>query len=147
MLGRAGAIDHSPPATRRLLARTPEHAAWQSRLPDEDATLWDWLQKQDAETLTGLLAYCVACTVKPMRGAASDRLATALALDMAQWWQPTVTGYLGRVSKTLILEAVTEGNGKTAAENLAALKKGDMAERAAELLSGSGLVPAMLRAA
>ena len=32
------------------------------------------------------------------------------------------------------------------AENLAALKKGDMAERAAELLTGTGWPPAMLRA-
>jgi hypothetical protein len=31
---------------------------------------------------------------------------------MAQWWQPTVTGYLGRVPKTLIIEVVTEDEGK-----------------------------------
>jgi ParB family transcriptional regulator, chromosome partitioning protein len=73
-----------------------------------------------------------------LQGASSDRLAVAVALDMAHWWQPTVAGYLGRVSKTLIMEAVTEGKGKAAAENLAALKKGDMAERAAELLTGTG---------
>jgi hypothetical protein len=34
----------------------------------------------------------------------ADQLAVAVALDMAQWWQPTVGGYLGRVSKTLICE-------------------------------------------
>ena len=66
---------------------------------------------------------------------------------MAQWWQPTVTGYLRRVSKPLILEVVTEAKGAAAAENLAALKKGEMAERAAELLTGTGWLPAMLRAA
>ena len=56
-------------------------------------------------------------------------------------------GYLGRVSKTLICEAVTEAKGKAAADNIATLKKGDMAERAAELLTGTGWLPAMLRAA
>ena len=66
---------------------------------------------------------------------------------MAQWWQPTVTGYLGRVSKTLIIEAVTEAKGEAAAENLASMKKGDLADRAAELLTGTGWLPAMLRAA
>jgi ParB family chromosome partitioning protein len=94
-----------------------------------------------------LIAYCVSCTVKPMRDVAADQLATALSLDMAQWWQPTVAGYLGRVSKTLICEAVTEAKGKAAAGNIAVLKKGDMADRVAELLSGTDWLPAMLRAA
>ncbi len=89
----------------------------------------------------------MACTVKPVREPCADRLAAAVALDMTQWWQPTVPGYLARVSKTLICEAVTEAKGKAAAENIATLKKGDMAERAAELLTGTGWLPAMLRAA
>ena len=66
---------------------------------------------------------------------------------MAQWWQPTVASHLGRVSKPLILEAVTEAKGKPAADNIAAMKKGDMAAHAAELLAGTGWLPAMLRAA
>jgi ParB family chromosome partitioning protein len=113
-----------------------QHAAWQSLLPEDEAGLWDWLLAQNAETITGLMAYCAACTIKPVRGAESDQLATALSLDMAQWWQPTVTGYLGRVPKPLILEAVTQGRGAAAAANIAILKKGDMAARAAELLGG-----------
>jgi hypothetical protein len=36
-------------------------------------------------TVTGSLAYCVACTVKLRRGTAADRLAAAVPLDMAQW--------------------------------------------------------------
>jgi hypothetical protein len=36
------------------------------------------------------------------------------------------------VAATLICEAVTEAKGKAAADNIAALKKGDMADRAAE---------------
>jgi hypothetical protein len=85
--------------------------------------------------------------VKLVRGSRADQLAAAVALDMAQWWQPTVAGYLGRVSNPLICEAVTEANGKAAADNIAALKEGDMADRAAELLAGTGWLPAMLRAA
>ena len=118
-----------------------------ARLPDDEAALWDWLLAQDAATVTALLAYCVACTVKPVRDPRADQLAAAVSLDMAQWWQPTVAGYLGRVSKTLICEAVTEAKGKAAADNIAALKKGEMADRAAELLTGTGWLPAMLRAA
>ena len=34
-----------------------------------------------------------------LRLAHADELATALGLDMALWWEPTKTRYLGRVSK------------------------------------------------
>jgi ParB family chromosome partitioning protein len=58
-----------------------------------------------------------------------------------------MTGYLGRVSKPLIIEAVTEAKGAAAADNIAAMKKGEMADRAAELLKGTGWLPVLLRAA
>lgn len=66
---------------------------------------------------------------------------------MAQWWQPTVAGNFGRVPMPLILEAVTEAKGAAAADNIAALKKGEMAAHAATLLTGTGWLPALLRAA
>jgi ParB family chromosome partitioning protein len=140
---RAEGIDDSPAAK----ATAEQHAAWVARLPEDEAGLWDWLLAQDAATVTALLAYCVACTVKPECGDPADRLAAAVALDMKQWWQPTVAGYLGRVPKTLILEAVTEGKGRAAADNIAKLKKDEMADRAAGLLTGTGWLPPMLRAA
>ena len=132
------------PAAQRM---AEHHVAWTAKLPEEEAGLWDWLRTQDAATLTALLAYCVACAVKPEQGAPADRLAAAVALDLAQWWQPTVAGYFGRVPKPLILEAVTEAKGAAAADKLAALKKGDMAARATALLTGTGWLPALLRAA
>jgi ParB family transcriptional regulator, chromosome partitioning protein len=58
---RAEGIGDSPAA--KSLA--DQHAAWQSRLPDDQGALWDWLLTQEATALTGLLAYCVASTVKP----------------------------------------------------------------------------------
>ena len=139
---RAEGIDDSA-AMKRLMQ---QRGLWATQLPEQPEALWDWLLTQDAETLTKLLAYCVACAVKSMREPCTDQLAAAVALDMTQWWQPTVGGYLGRVSKTLICEAVTEAKGKAAADNIATLKKGNMAERAAELLNGTGWLPAMLRA-
>ena len=140
---RAEGLDGSAAVKRSAQQR----GIWATQLPEQTEGLWDWLLTQDAETITKLLAYCVACTIKPMREPCADQLAAAVALDMAQWWQPTVPGYLGRVSKTLICEAVTEAKGKAAADNIATLKKGDMAERAAELLTGTHWLPAMLRAA
>ena len=50
-----------------------------------------------------------------------------------------------RRNRMLIL--VTEAKGVAAADTLAALKKGEMAAHATALLTGTGWLPAMLRAA
>lgn len=136
---RAEGIDDGR-AARQLAER---HATWLERLPKEAEALWDWLTQQDLQTLVLLLGYGVAHSIKAEHGPATDRIATAL--DMAHWWEPTVAGYLGRVSKPLILEAVTEGAGAQAADNIAKLKKGEMAAMAESLLKGKGWLPEMLR--
>jgi ParB family transcriptional regulator, chromosome partitioning protein len=121
------------------------HAAWLQRLPEEPEALWGWLIALDPATLNELLAYCAAATVKPESGPPIDRLATATGFSLAQWWTPTAKGYFSRVSKALIAEAVTEGKTAQAAENIASLKKAEMAERAEALLAGTGWLPALLR--
>ena len=136
---RADGIDDSR-AARQLADR---HATWLERLPKEAGALWEWLMQQDMQTLVLLLGYGVAHSIKAEPSAASDRIAAAL--DMAHWWEPTAAGYLGRVSKPLILEAVTEGAGAQAADNIAKLKKGEMAAMAESLLKGKGWLPEILR--
>jgi len=102
-----------------------------------------------------LLAYCTACSVDAVRKphqrndaqrAHADQLATALSLDMAQWWQPTAGNYLGRVSKQRIVEAVAESVSREAAENLSKLKKDGLVAHAEQRLAGTGWLPASLRA-
>jgi ParB family chromosome partitioning protein len=56
-------------------------------------------------------------------------------LDMAAYWQPTVTGYFGRVSKERIIKAVQDGVSKQVAENIVRLKKPAMAEAAETALA------------
>jgi len=121
------------------------HEAWRKRLPEETALFWDWLRKQDVQTLVDLLGYCAATSVKAERSDAFHELATAVSLDMKEWWDPTVANYLGRVSKPQIIDAVTEGAGAEAAAKLKDLKKGDMAKRAEELLDGERWTPAIFR--
>ena len=58
---------------------------------------------------------------------------------------PTLDTYLGRVTKARILQAVREAKGEPAAERIAHLKKGEMAEQAQDLLAGSGWLPEPLR--
>ncbi len=56
-----------------------------------------------------------------------------------------MANYLGRVTKSRILEAVREGVGESAAQLIDHLKKSDMAREAERLLDGSGWLPEPLR--
>jgi ParB family chromosome partitioning protein len=60
-------------------------------------------------------------------------------------WEPTVDGYLNRVPKARILEAVREAKGEGTAQLLDHLKKGEMATEAERLLKGSSWLPEVLR--
>jgi ParB family chromosome partitioning protein len=137
-----------------MLALAERHAQWSHRLPEAADELWAWCRGQDADTRLTLLAYCAACSVDAVRKshqradaqlAHADRLATALSLDMAPWWQPTAGNYLGRVSKQRILEAVAEGVSPEAAENLSKLKKDALVAHAEQRLAGTSWLPALLR--
>lgn len=130
------------------------HQVWSRRLPRAPAELWDWIMRRpDAEVLD-LLAFCAGRTVyavrqpwaaDPKRLAHADALAAAVALDMADWWQPTADRYLLRVTKAGIRQAVREGVGEREAEALATMKKPEMASAAERLLAGTGWLPAPLR--
>ena len=131
------------------------HAAWAAELPKEPATLWDALMAFDHDSRQGLFAHCVSLTLnavsetynrRPKAIAHADRLAQALALDMAAvGWRPTVDNYLGRITKGRILQAISEAKGDTAAERVRPFNKADMAKAAEELLTGTGWLPEPLR--
>jgi ParB family chromosome partitioning protein len=131
------------------------HQAWSAALPKEPADLWDALTAFDGDRRQSLFAHCVSLAVnamfepynrRPRALAHADRLAEALDLDMvAAGWAPTVETYLGRVTKARILGAVREAKGEQAARHIEHLKKGDMAERAQDLLAGTGWLPEPLR--
>ena len=131
------------------------HAAWAAQLPREPGALWDALMAFDHDSRRSLFAHCVALTVnaisetynrRPKAIAHADRLAQAVALDMAAvGWRPTVDNYLGRVTKGRILEAVSEAKGDMAAERIRSLKKAEMAKAAEDFLIGTGWLPEPLR--
>ena len=121
----------------------------------EPGALWDALLAFDHDSRQSLFAHCVGLTVnavsevynrRPKAIAHADRLAQALALDMAAvGWRPTVDNYLGRITKGRIVEAVREAKSGTAAEHIRPLKKVEMAKAAEDLLNGSGWLPEPLR--
>jgi ParB family chromosome partitioning protein len=150
LTSHAPGIEDSP-AGRQIAER---HEAWKRRLPERPAELWAFIGGLDDGERLRLLAHCTALTVDAVRAPKEhcaaqevhvDDLARAVALDMTQYWQPTEAAYFGRVSKTVILDAVREAVSPEAADNLAGLKKAAMAQAAAQRLSGKGWLPALLR--
>jgi ParB family chromosome partitioning protein len=131
------------------------HQHWSEQLPRESAELWDALANFDQDSRAALFAHCIALGInavyepwnrRPRALAHADRLAEAIGLDVAAaGWSPTVDNYFGRVTKARILQAVREAKGDTASQRIEHLKKGEMAERAQELLAGSGWLPEPLR--
>jgi ParB family transcriptional regulator, chromosome partitioning protein len=131
------------------------HRAWSDQLPSEPGDLWDALLAFDTDSRHALFAHCVGLSVNAVHESwnrrtraltHADRIAEAVDLDItAVGWSPTVDNYLGRVTKARILQAVCEAKGAQAAQLVGHLKKGDMAERAEELLGGSGWLPEPLR--
>jgi ParB family transcriptional regulator, chromosome partitioning protein len=131
------------------------HGAWAAQLPKDTADLWDVLIGLNGDSRQALFAHCVGLTInatcqpydrRPKAIAHADRVAEAVQLDMAAaGWRPTVAGYLGRVTKARILEAVREAKGEQAAQLIEDLKKADMAREAERLLEGTGWLPEPLR--
>lgn len=138
------------PAAAALLAR---HTQWCERLPEAEH-LWSWLLDTEQEVLLDLLAYCVALTLDAVhrktenpgrRMIEANNLATALALDMTDWWRPTRAQFFDHLTKGQIVEAVGEATSASTAKYLAELKKPDMAARAEELLRDKRWLPVPLR--
>ena len=78
----------------------------------------------------------------------ADRMARAVDLDMGEaGWRPTVDNYLGRVTKSRILEAVREAKGEGAMQLIDHLKKSEMAKEAERLLEDTRWLPEPLRLA
>ena len=144
----AGAVGVDSPARQAIMAVEDEQ---RSKLPDDHAALWAWLQEQDVPTLHALIAVCVGRVADAGGGDWTEaregpaQVAAAAGLDMRQWWTVTQDSYLGRVTKAGILAAVREGVGANAAHRIQDMKKDAMATNAEALLSGKGWLPARLR--
>jgi ParB family chromosome partitioning protein len=140
--------------SKAVAARKEGLDGWATRLPSEVKGLWPWMVAQKQSTLLELLAIIVAGNInmvryrhektQPARIASSDRLAIALDLDMAKWWQPDAR-FLSRISKAAILAAVAEGVSPKVAASLDHGTKGDLVPAAERKLAKSNWLPVVLR--
>lgn len=144
---------HQAPAMVELMALKDQ---WAQRVPkievydkDEKGVLFAWICDLEQDEVLALIALCTALTINLVDNRKVNpntaKLAGALNLNMADWWEPTAANYLSSVPKELIVEAVKEGAGAQACEGLDKLKKGAMAEKAETLLKGTGWLPAVMR--
>jgi ParB family chromosome partitioning protein len=149
--GEADGIDGSPAA----LAVAERHAAWAAHVPADAADIWAFVVCLDLDSRMSLLAHCVGLSVNALHGyerrpaawAHADQLATALDLDMADWWSPTADHYLARVTKAHTLAAVREAVSPEAAERLRGEKKGALVAAAEPQLVAARWLPKLLRTA
>lgn len=167
VLRRSGLAVQPPGLAQSAAAIAIEarHEAWSARLPQEERALWGALSEMGMVELLELFAHCasfslnaqieqvsrhgdgrISASMLERRLAQAARIADSVGLDMtAAGWVPTIDSYLGKVTKSRILEAVREARGETAAERLAGMKKPDMALEAERLLDGTGWLPRVLR--
>lgn len=129
---------------------------WAERLPGNESDLLDWCLAQEQGTLLDLLAFCAGCTVDAVRKkedrdgssrlAHANALATALSLDMAQWFTPTAENFFSRVGRSSVVKAICEAKGVPAKRSWDKLRKSELAALAERETAGTGWLPSPLTA-
>lgn len=120
------------------------------KLPKADDKLWDALSAKSAEELDRIIAYGVALSVSLStdNNGLTGKLLASLGFDMAAHFTATAENYLGKVSKSMIVEALREAGKITNAahaERIITMKKGELADYAEGQLAGTGWVPSVIR--
>jgi ParB family chromosome partitioning protein len=107
-------------------------------LPDDSRAAW--------------LGYVVARSLEPSLNMAGERqlpfqdhLGSLIGIDMAQWWRPTAANYFDRVSKQVILDALTDVGGLELSSRFASVKKGDLALSAERVFAGTYITEVEIR--
>lgn len=124
--------------------------AWRARVPAKASEEFSWLLSLDAADLHELFALCVALSLDATTGNAATQygvdIASALQIDVADYWTATEASYFSAVSKDSIIAAVEEACGPGTGMPIVKMKKGEAAKYAEQKLVGTRWLPAMLRA-
>lgn len=135
-------------------AMQEETRRWVQLVPEDAEGFFGWCLTQPQEVLLDLLAFAAGSSVNAIKGkqdsarsrrlAHTDALAEALSLDMGKHWQPSVAGFYGRLTKSALVNIVTEAKAELQV-NLGALKKPEAARYVAEAMVATGWLPEPLR--
>jgi len=144
----AAAADDAKAAPAWLALQTARDA-WTERLPKDRAAWFAWLLELPQAEVLQLMALCSALTVNALPSASAafdaDALATAVGLDMADWWQPTAEGFLNHVSKAQIVQALKEAGAGPDTDRVGGMKKDLLVSTALTRLKGRRWLPEPLR--
>src|SRR6201999_1915953 len=97
--------------------------------------------------LVDLLTFCTTLMIDAVRRKPDlansgrlrhgDMLASALKIDVSDWFTPTADNYFSHVSKRQMLEAIFEAKGQPAAPAWEKLKKPELAKVAERQVAGT----------
>lgn len=122
--------------------------AWASRLA-EVTLVWPWVLTLSETEVMELLAFCVAVSLDAIsaRGQVpgASELARAVGLDMRDYWQAGRAGFLARVPKAVIVEAVRAAKPDSDLLALEQAKKEDAIRLAEPILAEAHWLPELLR--
>jgi ParB family chromosome partitioning protein len=119
----------------------------------KDATSrFDLFRAQPDESRAAWLGYVVARSLEASLNMTGERqlpfqdhLGSLIGIDMAQWWRPTAANYFDRVSKQVILDALTDVGGLELSSRFASVKKGDLAMSAERVFAGTYITEVEVR--
>ncbi|MEY9785401.1 ParB/RepB/Spo0J family partition protein [Sinorhizobium fredii] len=130
------------------------HDEWAEELPADKSALWDWLISQPQSLLMQLLAYVTSRSINAWqqrheRGAKRfhhvEQIATAVSLDMNQWWKPS-EAFFNRVPKAIGIAAVQEvGGNEEVCKGMEKDTKADAVTTTLHSLRGTNWLPQPLR--
>jgi ParB family chromosome partitioning protein len=120
---------------------------WRKKLPKDQTRLFSWLMKQDEKTVTDLLVLSTSLTLEAVPARHSferDHRAAAVelgdkltpAFDMANYWEPTAPGFLTRLNKSQMAQALTDSGHEPLAGRIQKLKRDAAATATAEAIKG-----------
>lgn len=114
------------------------------RAGDSMSERFDLFRRLDDESRSAWLGWVVGRTLEASLNVSGNRgnvfhdhLGQLTGIDMAAWWRPTAANYFDRVSKAVILEALTDVGGPTLASRFSASKKGELAASAERIFAGN----------
>ena len=136
-------------ASRAWQALDAAKETWRARSPQERGAWFSWLTELPPAELSELLALCAALTLSAMPSQGDARvlhmISAAVALDMADWWEPTAKGFLSHVSKTQIVQARKDAGSDPSEDGIGDMNKDVLVVKAASRLDGKRWLPTPLR--